>query len=137
MWKGFPIGEIMKNNVNSRKNAARLESQQRKLDAALIETLFPEVEGIVVNMTYKRQGVLKSFTRVINFFPGSYALFRINCLNRECVDGGYDLTKVITGMIRNRSKAARGDLSCEGSCPSVSNSIVYNVAIKYRRNSSL
>lgn len=122
----------MKNSVNSRKNAARIESQQRKLDADLVETLFPEVSGIVINMTYKQQGVLKSFTRVINFFPGSYALFRINCLNKECVGGGYDLTKVITEMIRNRSKASRGDLSCEGSCPSVKNStIVYEVAIKY------
>jgi hypothetical protein len=128
----------MNNSINTRKNAARIERQQRKLDADLVETLFPEVAGIVIGMTYNQQGALKSFTRVINFFPGSYALFRINCLNKECVDGGYDLTKVITGMIRNRSKAAKGDLSCEGSCPSVKNStIVYTVAIKYTRNSSL
>jgi hypothetical protein len=129
---------MMKNNMNSRKNAARIERQQRKLDADLVETLFPEVAGIVVVMTYNQQGLLKSFTRVINFFPGSSALFRINCLNKECVDGGYDFTQVIAGMIKNRSKTTRGNLSCEGSCPPGKNStIAYNVVIQYTRDSSL
>jgi hypothetical protein len=123
---------MMNNTMNSRKNAARIERQQRKLDADLLETLFPEVTGIVVIMTYKQQGLLRSFTRVINFFPGSYALFRINCLNKECVDGGYDFTQVIAGMIGNRSKTTKGNLSCAGSCPAGKNStIAYNVAIQY------
>ncbi len=122
----------MKNSMHSRKNAARIERQQQEREADLMETLFPEVAGIVINMTYSQQGILKSFARVINFFPGSYALFRINCLNKECVDGGYDFTQVITGMIRNRSKVAKGNLSCEGSCPTVKNStVLYNVAVKY------
>lgn len=109
-----------------------MERQQRKLDADLMETLFPEVAGIVISMTYSQQGVLKSFTRVINFFPGSYALFRIDCLNKECVDGGFDLTQIITGMIRNHRETARGDLSCEGDCPSADHStIAYEVAIHY------
>ena len=122
----------MKNSVNNRKNAARIERQQRKLDADLMETLFPQVAGIVISMVYTQQGMQKSFTRVINFFPGSYALFRINCLDKECVDGGYDFTQVLSEMIRSRRKAARGNLSCDGSCPSVKNStIVYEVAIRY------
>jgi hypothetical protein len=122
----------MKNSLNSRKNAARIERQQRKLDADTVETLFPEVAGIVISMTYSQHGILKSFTRVINFFPGSHALFRINCLNKECVDGGYDLSAVVTGMIRSRSKTAKGNLSCEGNCSPGKNSIVvYEIAVQY------
>ncbi len=122
----------MKNSMHSRKNAARIERHQQEREAKLMETLFPEVAGIVINMTYNQQGILKSFTRVINFFPGSYALFRINCLNKECVGGGYDFAQVIAGMISNRSKVAKGNLSCEGSCSPVKNStIAYEVAIKY------
>ncbi len=122
----------MINSANRKKNAARIARQQRKLDAGVMAAQFPEVTGIVINMTYSQTGILKSLPRVVNFFPGSSALFRIDCLNKTCVDGGFDLTKVITGMIRNRREAAKGDLSCEGDGPSADHStIAYKVAIKY------
>ena len=122
----------MNNSMNHRKNASRMERQQRKVDAGLVDVQFPEVTGIVISMTYHQRGIQKSLPRVVNFFPGSYALFRIDCLNKECVDGGFDLTQVITGMIRNRREAARGDLSCEGNSPSANHStIAYEVAIQY------
>jgi len=119
-------------SMNSRKNAARIERRQRKLDAGLVDTQFPEVAGIVISMIYSQRGIQKSLPRVVNFFPGSYALFRIDCLNKECVDGGFDLTQIISGMIRNRREAAKGDLSCEGNVPSADHStIAYEVAIQY------
>ena len=122
----------MNNSMNTRKNAARIERRQRKLDAGFLDAQFPEVKGIVVSMIYNQRGIQKSLPRVVNFFPGSYALFRIDCLKKECVDGGFDLTQVITGMIRNRREAAKGDLSCEGDGPSADHStITYEVAIQY------
>jgi hypothetical protein len=122
----------MNNSMNARKNAARLERQQRKLDAGFMVAQFPEVTGIVINMIYSQRGILKSLPRVVNFFPGSYALFRIDCLNKGCASGGFDLTRVITEMIRNRREAAKGDLSCEGDGPAADHStITYEVAIQY------
>lgn len=109
-----------------------MEKQQRKLDAGFLQAQFPEVKGIVVNMIYNQRGIQKSLSRVVHFFPGCSALFRIDCLNKECVDGGFDLTQVITGMIRNRRESAKGNLSCEGDTPSADHStITYEVAIKY------
>jgi hypothetical protein len=122
----------MNNSMNSRKKAARMERQQRKVDAGFMVAQFPEVASIVVSMMYNQKGILKSLPRVVNFFPGSYALFRIACLNKECSDGGFDLTQVITGMVRNRREAAKGDLSCNGGSPSADHStIAYEVAIQY------
>jgi hypothetical protein len=122
----------MNNSMNSRRNAARIERQQRKLDAGFVDALFPEVAGIVINMIYNQRGIQKSLSRVINFLPGSYALFRIECLNRECSEGGFDLSEVITGMIRNRRGSAKGSLSCEGKSPSANHStIAYEVSIQY------
>ncbi len=122
----------MNNSINSRKNAARIEKQQRKLDAGFMVTQFPQVAKIVVSMMYNQRGIQKSLPRIVNFFPGSYALFRVDCLNKECVDGGFDLTQVITGMIRNRKEVAKGNLCCEGDGPSADHStIVYEVAIQY------
>jgi hypothetical protein len=122
----------MNNSMNTRKNATRIEKRQQKLDAGLVNDQFPEVASIVVKMTYTQRGLQKSLPRVVNFFPGSYAFFRIDCLNKECVDGGFDLTQVITGMIKNRREAAQGDLGCAGDSPSSNHStIAYKVAIKY------
>ena len=122
----------MNNSMNARKNAARLARRQRKEDAGFMAAQFPDVAGIVIKMKYSQRGMQKSLPRVINFFPDSYALFRIDCLNKECVDGGFDLTQVITEMIRNRSKVSKGDLGCEGYDPSAGHStIAYEVAITY------
>ena len=118
----------MNNNTNSRKNAARTERLQQRADAGFVATHFPEVESIVISMTYSQKGIAKSLPRVVNFFPGSYALFRVACLNNDCVDGGFDLTQVINTMIRNRKEAAKGDLSCESAEHSA---IAYEVAIQY------
>jgi len=122
----------MNNSMNSRKNAARVEKLQRRVDAGFVATHFPEVASIVISMMYNQRGIQKSLPRVVNFFPSSYALFRVDCLSKECVHGGFDLTQVITGMVRNRKEAAKGDLSCEGDGPSADHStIVYEVAIQY------
>jgi hypothetical protein len=122
----------MNYSINSRKTAARIARQQRKLDAGFMAAQFPEVASIVINMTYNQRGILKSLPRVVNFFPGSYALFRVDCLNKQCADGGFDLTQVITRMVRNRKEASKGDLSCEGDGPSADHStIAYEVAIQY------
>lgn len=122
----------MNYSINQRKNAARLENQQRRRDAGFMDAKFPEVASIVISMIYNQRGIQKSLARIVNFFPDSYALFRIDCLNKECVDGGFDLTQVITGMIRNRGESFKGDLSCEGDGPSSDHStIIYEVSIQY------
>lgn len=98
----------------------------------MMDTQYPDVAGIVIRMIYNQRGIQKSLPRLINFFPGSYAMFRIECLNKECRDGGFDLTQVITGMIKNHRETAKGDLSCEGDGPSADHStITYEVAINY------
>ena len=122
----------MNYNLNSIRNAARKESQQRKIDAGFVRDQFPEVADIVVSMMYHLRGPQKSFPRVINFFPESYAFFRITCLTKDCIEGGFDFTQIITGMIRNHRQSAKGDIRCEGDGHSSSQPTVdYEVAIKY------
>jgi len=100
---------------------------QQKNDAGFVATHYPEVASIVINMMYNQSGI-KSLSRTMNFAPGSTAFFRVACLNRDCVDGGFDLSQVITTMIKNRREAAKGDLNCESSDHSA---IIYEVAIRY------
>jgi len=122
----------MNNSINSRKNAARTERLQQRLDAGFVATQFPEVASIVISMIYNQKGIKESLPRTVNFFPGSYAFFRVNCLSKDCVDGGFDLTQVITEMVGKRKVAAKGELSCEGNGSSAEHSaIVYEVSIQY------
>ncbi len=104
---------------------------QKRREAGSIATHFPEVASIDMNMTYNQTGT-KSILRTFHFTPSSYALFTVNCLRKDCVDGGFDLTQVITAMIRNRRVDAKGTLSCKGTDSSTNHSdIVYEVVIQY------
>lgn len=121
--------------VNNNKHAAIMEKKQeimrQKSEAGSVATRFPEVASIIMNMTYNQKGS-RSILRTFHFTPDSYAFFVVNCLRQDCVDGGFDLTQVITAMIRNRTMDVKGALSCKGTETSTSHSdIVYEVAIKY------
>ena len=125
----------MGGNMNNSKHAARMERMQeimqQKRDAGSVATHFPEVANIIMNMTYNQKGA-RAILRTFNFTPSSYAFFIVNCLRKDCVDGGFDLTQVITTMIRNRRVEVKGALSCTGTDSSTDHSdIVYEVAIQY------
>ena len=122
-------------NMNNSKNVARMErmqeTMQQRREAGSVATHFPEVANIVMNMTYSQRGA-KSILRTFNFTPNSYAFFVVNCLRQDCIGGGFDMTEVITSMIRNRSVEVKGALSCKGTDSSTNHSdIVYKVSIQY------
>lgn len=117
--------------MSNRKHEVKIERMQQRLEAGSVAERYPEVAGIVISMTYNQKGA-KSILRTFNFSPDSYAFFRLHCLSKYCVDGGFDLSQVITAMIRNRRTVTNGTLSCEGNEPSAGHSdIVYKVAIQY------
>ena len=121
----------MNNNKHAAMMDRRKEMMQQKLAAGSIATHFPEVTSIVMNMTYNQKGS-KSIFRTFYFTPSSYAFFMINCLRKDCADGGFDLTQVVNSMIRNRRVEEKGELSCKGSDSSNNHSdIIYEVAIQY------
>jgi hypothetical protein len=117
--------------MNNKKNAARAERRQQKIDAGLVTTIFPDVESIVINMTYRQRGLSQSLPRIVNFFPGSYAFFTVDCLNKECVEGGFDFSRIINGMVSNHKTASKGELGCQGGPSTGHSDIVYEVAINY------
>jgi len=122
--------------MNSNKHATTMmekkqEIMQQRREAGSIVTHFPEVVSIDMNMTYNQKGA-KSIIRTFHFSPDSYAFFIINCLRKDCVDGGFDLTQVINAMIRSRKVKTKGTLSCKGTDSSTTHSdIIYEVSIQY------
>jgi hypothetical protein len=122
----------MNNNKHSAMMERKQEIMRQRHEAGSVATRFPEVASIIMNMTYNQKGTI-SILRTFHFTPNSYAFFTVNCLRQGCVDGGFDLTQVITSMIRNRRVDAKGSLSCKGTYSSSAShsDIVYEVAIQY------
>jgi hypothetical protein len=117
--------------MHNKKNEAKMERMQQRRDAGSVAKCFPDVTEIVINMTYNQRGI-RSILRTFNFSPSSYAFFRVDCLSKECVDGGFDLTQGVTTMIRNHRTEAKGRLNCEGNEPSGEYSdIAYEIAVHY------
>jgi len=121
----------MNTNKHTSMMEKRQEMMQQKREAGSVASRFPGVASIIMSMTYSQKGS-KSVLRTFHFTPNSYAFFVVNCLRQDCVDGGFDLTEVITAMIKNRKADVKGTLSCKGADSSTSHSdIVYEVAIQY------
>jgi hypothetical protein len=114
-------------------------NKQRKLESGLVSECFPEVSYIVIHMTYYLKGVDQaSMVRTVNFWPSRHAYFNMDCMIKDCVDGGFDLTSVINHMIKKHEKSGKGDLSCKGKISnrtSQHSRVAYKISIKYSTNS--
>jgi hypothetical protein len=114
-------------------------NKQRRLEAGLVSERFPDVSSIVVHMTYYNKGINPvQMVRVINLFPTAYAYFKMECLIKGCIDGGFDFTSVIKNMIKNHKKLGKGKLVCKGKnddLPSDHASIAYEINIQYNKQS--
>jgi hypothetical protein len=125
----------MKKITNTEKNIAKMEKRKLKLESGLISERFPDIESIFVkiNNSYGRKNPI-TIAREINFLPESQAYFIIECLNKNCLDGGFNLAGVIDTMIKSHTVSREGELSCNGSELSPEHShIFYKITINYIR----
>lgn len=118
-------------NRRSKITTAKAKEKQQRIEAGLVSELFPKVTQIAISMLYSRSGALKPLSRTVNFFPGSSAAFKVNCLCSECVEGRFDFTKIISGMVRTRKTASKGEISCESCSAPECSDVAYAVTIKY------
>jgi hypothetical protein len=119
--------------TNREKNVAKMEKKQQRIEAGLVSEHFPGVSSIVIHVTNSYKGIIpETILRTLNFWPNSYAYFNIECLSEDCRDGGFDLSRIISMMIRNHTNAEEGELMCNsGNLSSDHSSIYYKVSIAY------
>jgi hypothetical protein len=115
----------------TRNNKAREERVRQMREADLVSARFPDVSRIVVKMQYKHPKT-PSMLRTLNYRPGSQAFFKMSCLGEGCVDGGLDMTRIISKMIRGHEKSVQGDIRCQNRDPAaIHANIAYKVSITY------
>ena len=71
-------------------------NKEQKLATPTIADRFPKFLDITILIMHDQ------ITRTIHFWPSRYAHFNIACMQKNCVNGGFDLTSVITKMIKKQ-----------------------------------
>lgn len=111
--------------------AAKAEKKQQRIDAGLLSELYPKVSKITINMLYSQTGALEPLSRIVNYFPGSTAIFKVNCLCSECTEGFFDFTKILGTMVKARKTTLKGLISCETCSAPECSDVAYTIHINY------
>ncbi len=131
---------ISRQNYILKKKEIKELKEKNKLAAGLISKSYPEVSSIVIRMTYYRKALNPVLmVRTVNFYPTSYVYFKMECMVKNCINGGFDLTLVIVNMINNHEKSVMGKMSCSGQNDALSSdhaSISYEISIQYNKQSN-
>jgi hypothetical protein len=114
--------------------------KQNNIAAGLVSERFPAVSGMVIHMTYYRKAHIPLLmVRTLHVFPTSYAYFKMDCMIKGCKEGGFDLTPVLTGMVKTHKKEGKGSIICHGKADAVDPEharIEYAAVIKYKKTPS-
>jgi hypothetical protein len=115
-------------------------AKQQRIASGLVSERFPGVSGIVIHMTYFRKGLNPVLmVRTVNILPGTHAYFNMACMISGCTGGGFDLTSVITEMVKKHQKLKKGSLVCGGKIADMKSdhaNIDYEVSITFNRKKS-
>ncbi len=113
------------------------QRKEERIAAGLISEQYPAVSGIVIHMTYFQKASNPILMiRTVNFFPNSYAYFNMECMIKECVDGGFDLTSIVDNMVKNHKKSSKGKMHCCGKNSNLSPDhayISFEISIQYTK----
>jgi hypothetical protein len=111
--------------------------KQHRIAAGLVSECFPEVSAIVLHMTYYQKAINPILmVRTVNYWPSQYAYFNMGCMIKGCIDGGFDLTSVISKMIKIHKKSEKGKFLCNGNIDDLASdhaSIAYQITVKYNK----
>ena len=105
-------GYMTQKKYNDRKILMRYETQ----DCSLIKDLYPEVTEVVIEYTTSHLSPFgkNSITHKQTYSPNEKNIFEINCPNRECSIGYFNLKNEIRDMVHHRQTEKLGTMECDG-----------------------
>jgi len=115
----------------------KLELEKAAMVAAgLVSERYAGVSSIELHMTYYHRGIDPVLMqRTVSFLPANYASFHMKCMQDGCLDGGYDLAPVVSGLVKSSKKTTKGKIFCHGTNDTLGHaSIAYEVNIQYAKH---
>lgn len=130
---------------NRYKTDEENEEQKRRLrytlqDRRSICEVHPNVEKIVIEYHVEHRsafGINEDSCQVI-YEQHQFNVFEVDCLNRECTCGYFNLKDVVWNMIQDKKTTCSGKISCKGSeapdhlYQSCGGSLEYCISITYK-----
>jgi hypothetical protein len=132
-------GPMGGNMIRKQSYKEQLEVKRNiMLAAGLVSERYPGVSNIELRMTYyQKTADPVLMKRTVSFCPTNYAFFRLECMRDECSNGGFDLTPVVSSLVKNRKPAVKGNINCHGKTENLGHghaSIAYEINIQYSKN---
>lgn len=120
------------------------EEQKRKLrmtlyDQRRISDVYPDVVQIQIAYEVEHRsafGIIKE-NHTATYKPDHTNNFTIDCLNRECTSGFFDLKNEVWNMIHSKQTEQSGEMNCKGSeapdhmYQSCGGSLKYSITIEF------
>lgn len=94
----------------------RLQQSQRVNDSRTLAAVFPKLKSLIVELTYYAPDGVSRSSQIkykVNL-DNAKAVFRFDCVNKECVNGDFDLSDVLSKAVAARETSASGELRCSG-----------------------
>ncbi len=93
----------------------RRERQQREDSAPRLSTEVPALKNLRLVISYHRGDVAvqPGHTRVV-VVQRAPALFQVTCADKECKNGGHDITEDVMNHLRAGDKVFSGSATCDG-----------------------
>lgn len=118
----------------------RLQNKMDHYDQRLISSVFPNVAKIVIEYEVEHKSAFgeRSEKHVSIHMPDMIATFLIDCLNRECTSGIFDVKNEIYSMTRETESLLECEQKCTGcEAPdhmyqSCSGHLKYKITIEYK-----
>lgn len=118
----------------------RQQNWLNRCDRRHISEAYPNVNKIVIEYEIEHRSVFGEVNEIHTsaYTPDSESTFIIECLNRECTSGIFDLKDDIFSMVREKSSDYEGEQRCTGSeapdhmYQSCSGKVKYKIHIDYK-----
>jgi hypothetical protein len=94
----------------------RQRESQRTRDSVSLAEKFQELKSLTVEFGYfSPEGVTRNSQIKYTVNPEfAKSVFRLDCMNHECVGGDYDLSEVLTQAVAARKTTVTGEMICQG-----------------------
>src|SRR5205823_2092108 len=100
----------------SAREEFRQQESQRIMESGSLSTRFPKLKSLKADLTYHPPGGVGQSAQLkyaVNL-DHAKSVFRFDCLNKECIGGGFDLSDLLAGAVGERRKILTGKMHCQG-----------------------
>src|SRR3954447_3368294 len=94
----------------------RQRESQRTNESVSLSQKFRELKSLTVEFSYfSPEGISRNRQIKYKVNPAfAKSVFRLDCINQECVGGDFDLSEALARAVAARQEVVNGEMCCQG-----------------------